>query len=175
MNSELFLVLANSNELPDIFKIIFIIGGIWLWIRFMFKKPKDEANSSQETKDTFTDTSIKTSASNMLELLYELISAITAHQKNYMDSGVRDEKAEDNIHKIQKKLLFELNGPIPVSLVKKYIFESVLDEQNAHESTRVSVNHVINSYLKNADAKSEQKQLEMFGEQCEKILKEIRN
>ena len=171
MNIEVLQVLANNDELPDIFKIIFIVGGIWLWIRFMFKKPKGTTSIPQEPKITFTETSIKTSASNMLELLHELISAITEHQKNYIDTGIRDEKAEDNIHKIQKKLLFELNGPVPVSLAKKYIFEPVLDEQN--ESTRVSVNHVINTYLKNADEKAEEKQFEMFGKQSEEILKNL--
>ena len=173
MNIEMIQVLANNDELPDIFKIIFIVGGIYLWIRFFFKKSKDTTSTPQEPKTTLTETSIKTSASNMLELLHELISAITEHQKNYIASGIRDKKAEDNIHKIQKKLLFELNGPVPVSLVKKYIFEPVLDEQNAHESTRVSVNHVINTYLKNADEKAEQKQLEMFGKQSEEILKNL--
>ncbi len=162
------IVLANSDELPDAAKAVLLIAfvGFWIWLVF---RPKKE-----DVKKAVQSTSIKQSARNIYNLLNELILQIVEVQSKYLETGQQDEAGSDKIHKLQKDLLFELNGPIPVSIVKEHIIEPMLDHYDAHESTRVSVNHVLDSYYKNANESSERKTLEMFGELSEEILSQIR-
>jgi hypothetical protein len=175
MNAIHFNVIANSNELPDFAKIIIILGGIYLWIKYvpkLYKKPVSKA--VDDVTNTVKTASIKTSALNIHKLLKELIFSIIETQNNFLETKVRDDRADEKIHKLQKDLLFELNGPIPIHYVKEYIFNPMLDFHNAHESVRVSVNHVLDSYTKKIDTQAEEKRIDMFGELSEEILSLLR-
>ena len=162
------LVLANSDELPDGAKAVLLVAFIVFWIWFVFRPKKEDVKRAVQS------TSIKQSASNIYKLLNKLILQIVEVQSKYLETGQQDQVGSDKIHKLQKDLLFELNGPIPVSIVEEHILEPMLNHHDAHESTRVSVNHVLNSYQKKADPVAEQKTLEMFGELSEEILSQIR-
>lgn len=100
----------------------------------------------------FKEAAIKKSASNIAEIVKELIETANAAHENIQKTATFNKTDRDTVRKLQKRLSIELYGPLPLSQVKKEIIDPALSGQNVSEGAKMAVNHVYDYAIKNFGA-----------------------
>jgi hypothetical protein len=91
------------------------------------------------------DLSRRTSAKNIVEELRLLVQTTMAAEQRWAATGRLDPVDRDAVIHRQKKLLFELHGPLPLSQVKVDFFDPVLNHPDITPGAKEAVAHVFNT------------------------------
>lgn len=89
----------------------------------------------------------KQSQKNITRIVAQLIDAANEADAIIQVTASLPPEHKKRVTTLQKSLLFELNGPLPLAQVREEILEPALAASNASDGTRMAVDHVYNTAL----------------------------